>query len=125
MWCVADDFPVKNVLKVGLHLSFMAKSEEEEKSTRQGAARFRSWTTGGLGGTACGAGITFGPAWGNGCRAVYITNTGAADTHATPHNYFFLNVLVDLGLAGPSFLSKLMPHAGTGLPQAPGGSCGY
>ena len=43
----------------------------------------------GLGATACGAGITFGPARGNGCRAVYNTNTGSADTHATPNNSFF------------------------------------
>ena len=106
--CVADEFPVRDGLKVGLQLSCMAKSEEK-KSTRQGVARFRSWATGGLGGTACGAGITFGPAPGNGCRAVYNTNTGSADTHATPNNSFPQR-FVDLGLAGPSLLSYRLYH---------------
>jgi hypothetical protein len=34
------------------------------------------------------AGITFGPARVNGRSAVYNTNTGSADTHATPNNSF-------------------------------------
>ena len=49
MGCAADDFPVKDSLKVGLRLSFVAKCEEETvDTTRRGLVSLMAhWGAGG------------------------------------------------------------------------------
>ena len=117
MGCVADDFPVKDGLKVGLHLSCMAKSGKSQHDKER-----LSFAHGQLGG--------WGPPHAE--RASHsdqpvetVAVLSITPTQARPiRTQHFPNVLVDLGLTGPSLLSKLRPHTGMGPPQAPGSSRG-